>query len=71
MVARANSNLNSIRVVHEKALENSIDTTDVLKRHVPCFQSTAILGKRLSIDNKQHGVFVGPVLTIEITQFSF
>jgi hypothetical protein len=31
----------------------------------------ASLGKRLSIDNKQHGVLVGPVLAVEITQFSF
>jgi hypothetical protein len=29
------------------------------------------LGIRLSIDNKEHSVFVDLVLAIEITQFSF
>jgi len=31
---------------------------------------SASLGKRLSIDNKHHGVFVDLVLAIEIAQFS-
>jgi hypothetical protein len=33
--------------------------------------TTSSLGKRLSIDNKEHSVFVGLFLAIEITQFSF
>ena len=33
--------------------------------------TTPSLGRRLSIDNKEHSVFVGLFLAIEFSQFSF
>jgi len=42
-------------------------------RRFPCVSTSGPprLEKRLSIDNKQHGVFVGLFLAIETTQYSF
>jgi hypothetical protein len=42
-----------------------------MERETGVEPATSSLGKRLSIDNKQHGVFVDLVLAIETTQFSF
>jgi hypothetical protein len=42
-----------------------------MERETGVEPATSSLGKRLSIDNKQQGVFVGLFLAIEITQFSF
>jgi len=42
-----------------------------MERETGLEPATSSLGKRLSIDNKNDSVFVGLVLAIEHTQFSF
>jgi hypothetical protein len=42
-----------------------------MERETGVEPATSSLGRRLSNDNKEHGVFVGLFLAIEFSQFSF
>ena len=42
-----------------------------IKREMGLEPTTSSLGKRLSIDNKEHSVLVDLFLAIEFSQFSF
>jgi hypothetical protein len=49
----------------------SFQVVDFMEREMGLEPTTSSLGKRLSIDNREHGVFVDPVPAMEFTRCSF
>ena len=50
---------------------SSVRNLLILERETGFEPATSSLGRRLSIDNKEHSVFVSLVLAIQDTRFSF